>query len=76
MKPTIIYINEQAVDNRKIVMLKEDFEKYINEAYEQGKRDGATALPNTTTPATTPNPSWYTVTADTTAIPVNRVRGL
>ena len=37
MKPVVIYPNNQT---NTITLTKEEFEKYLNEAYEQGKADG------------------------------------
>lgn len=42
MKPIIIY--QESMEKDKIIMSKDEFERYINEAYEQGKADGNTGL--------------------------------
>ena len=64
MKPIVVFINEK---DGKVTMEKEDLESLINQAYEQGKRDGGTTTittpwtPTTWTP-TTPTPLWTEVT--------------
>lgn len=58
MKPAIIYIKEQVKNDDKIILSKEDFEKYINEAYEQGKRDGAFLTLSPATSPSTPTPYY------------------
>lgn len=67
MKPAIIYIKEEVENDDKIILSKEDFEKYINEAYEQGKRDGAFLTLSPVTSPSTPTPyypNYTTITCD------------
>lgn len=69
MKPAIIYIKEKVSNDDKIILTKEDFEKYINEAYEQGKRDGTFLIlsPVTSPPSSVPYyPNYTTITCDGT----------
>ena len=65
MKPAIIYIKEQVKNDDKIILSKEDFEKYINEAYEQGTRDGAFLTLSPVTSPSTPLPYYPNYTTIT-----------
>lgn len=51
MKPIVI-----AVENGKIVLTKEQFEKYLSDAYEEGKRDGTVTVPYLPTNFPSDNP--------------------
>lgn len=72
MKPFIIYIDQTKVAKGKITLTTEEFEKLINEAYNQGYEDGAKTTittPITPYPTWTPDPitnppNWYTTTPD------------
>lgn len=57
MKPLIIYIGK----DDKIELTKDELEKMLTEAYEQGKSDGTTTInyPNTPYPSNTP---WWDTT--------------
>ena len=63
MKPFVIYIEPNK--NDKLTLNKEEFEQYIQDAYERGYADGKlansgiTITPNPLTPATPCTP-WYT----------------
>lgn len=70
MKPAIIYIKEKSENDDKIILSKEDFEKYINEAYEQGKRDGAFLTLSPVTSPSTPTPYYPNYTTITCGAPV------
>lgn len=69
MKPFVIYIEPNK--NNKIVLTKEEFEQYIQDAYERGYNDGKQVYSGITTPSpSTPSPitPWYTtpyITCDT-----------
>lgn len=74
MKPFVVYIKPNKNDN--IILTKDEFEQYLQEAYDKGYTDGKavggvtiTSSPITplTTPGTPLNP-WYTypnITCDT-----------
>lgn len=69
MKPFVIYIEPNK--NDKLTLTKEEFEQYIQDAYDRGYADGKlvnsgiTITPTPSTPAT-PYTPWYTtpVTCD------------
>ena len=68
MKPFVIYIEPNK--NDKIVLTKEEFEQYIQDAYERGYNDGKQVYSGITTPSpSTPSPitPWTTpyITYDT-----------
>lgn len=74
MKPFVVYIKPSK--NNNIILTKEEFEQYIQEAYDKGYADGkalrdVTITPSPVTPLTnlgTPLNPWYsipTVTCDT-----------
>ena len=72
MKPYIIYIDEKKLEDGKIIINQEDFEKIISEVYQQGYDDGQKnniIAPITPYPTWIPDPitnppNWYTTTPD------------
>ena len=72
MKPFIIYVD---VNADKITLSKEEFEKFLKEAYEQGHNEGYNKglacnrsnwwnYPQITTTASSPKPNPITITCD------------
>ena len=45
MKPCIIYVDNDAVYGEEVVLPKKDFERLIQYAYEEGRRDGQSNTP-------------------------------
>ena len=66
MKPFVVYIKPSK--NNNIILTREEFEQYIQEAYDKGYADGKALRDVTITPLTNPgtplNP-WYTITCNT-----------
>ena len=65
MKPFVVYIKPSK--NNNIILTKEEFEQYIQEAYDKGYADGKALRDVTISPL--PNPGTplnpYTITCDT-----------
>ena len=68
MKPIIIIAEEL---NGKILVDKAEFLKMIQDAYEQGRQDGNTYLPNIPyiQHPCEPYPSWVSTTVSTDGLP-------
>ena len=71
MKPFIIYVDEDHVYGEVVSITKKEFEAIIQEAYEQGRRDGYNSYPiywptTTTYPITNaPKITWSTTSTST-----------
>lgn len=69
MKPFIIYVDEDHIYGEVVSITKKEFEAIIQEAYEQGRKDGYNSYPiywPTTYPTTTaPQITWSTTSTST-----------